>query len=94
MATAVDTVPCPACTDGSFTVKVIEKGVEKAPLVMKCPTCKGTRKVTRKQAREYKAYQEMWCRCEDPGDGIYHPDTRKMKHHWTCSKCGKVTQIG
>jgi hypothetical protein len=44
-------------------------------------------------------HQETWCECtnEDAPDWIFidddvHPTIGK--HHWRCSKCLKITQIG
>jgi len=41
----------------------------------------------------------MWCECEDDQDPDWyyvddnvHPQVKK--HHWRCSKCHKITQIG
>ena len=44
-------------------------------------------------------HQEEWCECKIEGndewffvDDDVHPTI--AKHHWRCSKCSKLTQIG
>lgn len=59
-----------------------------------CVTCNGEKLVTIQKFNEYHAFQNMWCRCKESPGSNYHPDEPGSKHHWTCQKCGKVTQIG
>jgi len=44
--------------------------------------------------------EDYWCECEEPGEMEFWPDEfddageRISKHHYTCKRCGKVTQVG
>lgn len=41
--------------------------------------------------------QKLWCSCEDSKDSYYVPDNKHPevdKHHWRCTSCDKITQIG
>lgn len=50
--------------------------------------------------RQKKEAMKMWCSCDEPGDPEFHDDGEGTgpyccgKHHYHCSKCGKITQIG
>jgi len=35
-----------------------------------------------------------WCSCDEHHEQDFVDDTPKMKHHWRCSECKKITQIG
>lgn len=91
---------CPQC-DGKkkVTIKVVTvgpKGQEES-FTTECLTCKGKGKLTEKEAEAHKQFHESWCRCEEPGEVHYVPDgqdARCTKHHWRCSKCNKITQVG
>lgn len=75
----------------------IGEGGERIPLPIVeigCVVCNGTGKVG---VGSKEAWDNFWCRCDEVGDGIYyhdgeHPDC--FKHHWRCSKCGRVIQVG
>lgn len=85
---------CPQCKGkGKVTCTSHEWGkVETFDLT--CPTCNGAKVITSRQLKEYHAFQNMWCRCKESPGSDYHDDAPGSKHHWTCQKCGKVTQIG
>lgn len=44
--------------------------------------------------------KKNWCSCEEQGDPIFHNDGEtpwkscERKHHYHCSKCKKLTQVG
>jgi hypothetical protein len=38
--------------------------------------------------------KKLWCNCSNKTDSYYVADTKKMKHHWRCKTCKKITQIG
>jgi rubredoxin len=90
-----DLVTCPACKAGKYTLKVTTHGKPgEESIELDCPTCASTGKVTTQKAEALRREVDLWCRCTEPHDSTYHPDTRRMKHHWTCNGCGKITQIG
>lgn len=41
---------------------------------------------------------KLWCKCKVQDNGAYHvPDNVHPecdKHHWRCTKCKKIVQIG
>ena len=59
-----------------------------------CITCNGTGEVTAARKRQYDDAVASWCQCKGEHDSYYVPDTRHMKHHWRCSSCRKITQVG
>lgn len=96
---STERVPCPICKGKGRVIvrsELVVKGKARPmpPLELSCATCRGECLITPKDAAEIKFSLTRWCHCEVQGDPIYHPDTRKMKHHWTCSNCGKIVQIG
>jgi hypothetical protein len=90
---------CPACK-GAKTITVETTTIEGATrkvdhVILDCVTCGGIGKVTATRAAALAREAAMWCSCGNPsGDADYHPDTRRMKHHWTCRDCAKVLQVG
>jgi len=96
------TVKCPVCKGkGRQTVRATEVTVqgerELDPVEIDCIWCHGKGALTPEEYREYLEVTDMWCECEEPGEAIFHPDGESdfcRKHHWTCSKCGKITQVG
>jgi hypothetical protein len=87
-------VQCPTCKgSGKIEIDFFEnKQTQKMSL--KCYNCDGAKVVTVATLAAINASNLIWCRCKNPGEQIYHPDSGNQKHHWTCSICGKVTQIG
>jgi hypothetical protein len=65
---------------------------------IKCVYCDGTGKMTDKQIAQFKAEQEMWCRCSNPsGERIFYDDGEHpqcSKHCWACADCNKIVQVG
>ena len=89
---------CPKCKGSGInytTYSEIGKP-EKQISISSCYDCEG--KSVDKDLGEFirrknETIDAMWCKCSH-GDSYYVPDTKKMKHHWRCSKCRKITQIG
>lgn len=52
------------------------------------------------KAQTAKELAEHWCHCETEGDPLFCDDGQKRnkhccnKHHFHCSNCGKITQVG
>lgn len=91
---------CPQCKgSGHVDCEVWVFGSEEPSVSrLTCPTCRGEREITREALDHYRLENEMWCECEEPcenpdyfADGA-HPEIRH--HHWRCSRCRKVVQIG
>lgn len=65
---------------------------------MPCITCDGAGAVTPRAAERHHAEVAMWCSCGNPScQSDYYPDGAHpeiYKHHYRCSDCGKVTQVG
>lgn len=86
---------CPQCRGkGQITCTVIEAGGKSSSFETACLTCRGEKTVTVEQQRMYRAMQNAWCKCGKDYGSDYHPDNAGMKHHYTCQKCGKITQVG
>lgn len=88
-------VPC-HCKNGKMTIKVSEYGVPgEQAIEITCIDCRGTGQLTEHQAAVIEASKHIWCQCPiEDCRSIFHPDSPGVKHHWTCTTCGKVTQIG
>lgn len=94
-------VACPACHEsGKMTVQVSEmmqEGVRRSSLEMKCVTCNGVGKVEPRVVADLERERSMWCDCAAPGDPEYFRDgahAEIWKHHWRCRTCGGILQIG
>ena len=96
-------IECPTCKGkGTVTVEAVtidERGTTKEPpLEIKCLTCRGEGRITKKRSAQLKRAAALWCSCGNPsGDVYFHddgecPDCRK--HHYHCSDCGKIVQVG
>lgn len=89
---------CPACKKGKITVKVHQQGQQASSIEIDCGWCDGTGSVNDKRLAEHKAYQEMWCRCDDVGHDVKHyrdgEHPELLKHHYRHTVCGRVIQIG
>ncbi len=92
---------CPTCKGtGKQTCSITEikdgKRIESS-FEANCISCNG-KPVSKLQGlyiqKQKEKEEKMWCRCEKETDSYYVPDTSKMKHHWKCQCCKKITQIG
>ena len=93
---APELVPCPRCKNGVMEYTVIEGGKSTAH-TMQCIDCGGSGKITKAHAANIEHQKTLWCECEEPGNGTYVDDGESSvcyKHHYVCSKCGKIQQIG
>lgn len=64
---------------------------------MNCYHCDGKGKVDEKKNEFFINYRKLWCKCEEEHDTHFydnyeHPELDK--HHYRCSNCEKVVQIG
>jgi len=89
-------ITCTACKGSlKINVEVREFGAKKSRRVtLNCVTCDGTGKITREMQ---EVMNNFWCRCEEPGETHFYADGQHAglnKHHYRCSKCGRVTQVG
>lgn len=81
---------------GRMRYKVIT-GADTQVCEMMCTDCNGTGYVEAtmaEQKRRKAAQMALWCRCDHSPGSRYVPDAPRMKHHWVCNACGKITQIG
>ncbi len=99
--TKTSNVKCPQCTNGKQLLHVSEykdrRMVEKPHVAITCVFCNGTGELTPEAFADLQAEKEMWCECPTPGDSIFYDDGEHpviKKHHYRCSICHKVTQIG
>lgn len=90
---------CPACKGNKKKVAYVTEQRHERKLEMTCLACKGAGEVTDAQLKAIAAFQDSWCRCDNPDfeqaifyDNGRHPDCRK--HHWRCGDCGKILQVG
>jgi len=87
---------CPVCNGTKETNFWFESVCHK----ITCHTCNGTGKVTDEQMQMREFEMQMWCECETLEHGAFHDDGEMPwdwcvgKHHYHCTRCGKLTQIG
>ena len=91
---------CPHCNGtGKKTLKITfighpEKNEETK---IDCIICEGKPMSKEDAIKEKKSIEDekkLWCNCSNKTDSYYVADTKKMKHHWRCKTCKKITQIG
>lgn len=85
---------CPSCKDGQMSIRFSQAGKPDEVTKMNCVICQGTATITQQQLKYIEQEKNRWCRCEKSSGSSYVADTRKMKHHWKCNDCKKITQIG
>lgn len=98
---------CNKC-DGKKKVEctVSESGVE-SKIMLPCFKCKATGEIHPDQLITQQQQDSAWCKCkktgEDAPDVNFHDDGNSQvyndviscsKHHYSCCKCGLITQIG
>lgn len=89
---------CPRCNSKKTITITVHQNGGTSTETLPCITCEGHGDVTDGQYANYKAEQEVWCRCGNPSgetqfyDDGEHPEI--AKHHWRCGDCSKVVQIG
>ena len=93
---------CPHCKGtGMCTLTSQEWGNhEKDIIITECYYCKGLT-ITKEEGMEIQTQKDyeasLWCDCKiKTNDWTYKPKGSKVcsKHHYTCKKCKKITQIG
>jgi len=83
---------CPQCKGAKkITVTSYENG-KKSSFKMTCYTCDGAGVVTPKQEEIHQWIKNVWCKCKEPGESQYY--NSPTGHGYTCSKCGKLLQVG
>jgi hypothetical protein len=90
---------CPKCKGSGMNYTTISEWdkKEKQISISSCYDCKGL-PVDEKEGKQIQvnidAEAAMWCSCDNGHDSYYVDNTKRMKHHWRCKKCRKITQIG
>lgn len=93
---------CPTCKGSGteeITMNELKDGkfVETSKTLITCYTCDG-QPVSKLQGlqlqKSINKEKSMYCKCEFSHGSYYVPDTNRMKHHWKCKQCKKITQIG
>lgn len=92
---------CPCCENGKMKITMYTfnwgKPEDKEPdevSYITCVTCMGSGEVSGQDLLDIEEEKNMWCKCNPSPGSKYHPDRRGVKHHYTCTRCKKVTQIG
>lgn len=97
---ATKLVPCVVCKGAKTqTLTVSEHGKPgQQVLTIACIHCEGKGEVTPRSAQATLNAINSWCTCKEDHGSTYHPDDDTnpvcRKHHYTCNKCGKITQVG
>lgn len=92
---------CPTC-EGTGEIRYrVEEWSENPSIVEQsspCFDCRASGYVNTETLKKIKYEENMWCECEEQNDDAYYvPDNEHefvKKHHWRCSECKKVVQIG
>ena len=98
-----DLSPC-HCIDGISLTRISTFGKpEKNNISLgECMQCEGEGVMTLEQRESQEAWRKLWCRCDEKeeSDVYYHDnyegeeDICPDKHHWHCSSCKQIRQIG
>ena len=89
---------CKGTKEQEITVNTHEDGKWKKHVSkIKCCTCDGTGQLTQKQIDFIEWEKKQWCKCKgETGTRFYddgeHPECDK--HHYRCTTCGLIKQIG
>lgn len=90
---------CPKCKKGKMSITVEMYGVPNSVEISEidCVYCNGTGEISEEKNIQLIKEEEMWCKCdESTGPKFYdngeHPDL--YKHHYRCTTCGGIVQIG
>ncbi len=64
-----------------------------------CVWCHGTGTMQKQDLAQYEWNQRAWCECGNPSGRTRFYDDGEcdcgcVKHHYHCSDCNKITQIG
>jgi len=91
----MSTVKCPDCKGtGQLTITVVENGKSQEEQIG-CIYCNGTKRITRERLRQREEEAKLWCRCEEPEESQFVGESSVCtKHHYTCSKCHGILQVG
>ena len=81
------------------TITLTTWGSKKDPVVttIDCVVCHGIGEVSLLYANAIKKHHEDWCKCEKSTGPRYlknGEDERCYKHHYRCTTCDKIVQIG
>lgn len=93
-------VVCPTCLgEKKQTITMTIWGSNERPIttVIDCISCNGTGEVSTEYARALKKHEEDWCSCKKSTGPRYlknGEDKRCRKHHYRCTTCDKIVQIG
>lgn len=92
---------CTACKGKGTTGLKIMDSHGASHMQIKCFWCQGLGMVSPSLHKQYLLSKRMWCKCTGNVDNIFyddgdHPDCKYKinKHHYHCSNCYKITQIG
>lgn len=85
--------------EGEVEITVTIHGSTEPPQVSKieCVWCDGSGVMDQETKEEWLYEKNMWCECKEKTDAYYVPNGEHdeiEKHHWRCTKCKKVKQIG
>ena len=95
--------PCTACEgSGKMTIHLTHLFSDEPIEITEidCVVCDGSGLIGERERRMLEFERTMWCECPDRNelDWVYHRDNERgatlRKHHYTCPRCKKVTQIG
>lgn len=92
------TLTCPTCKGTGKQTLAVHGADGESDLPIRCVLCDGTGQVTQAKLDALKRFADSWCQCDGGGDDPYYvADGRHDhcgKHHWDCSRCGGIVQIG
>jgi len=72
-------------------------GVEPVKSQITCVVCDGTSQVSKRTLERIEFEKNMWCKCDHETGTKYYDDGQHPeihKHHWRCTSCKQVKQIG
>ena len=88
---------CTQCKDGKMTINVTEYGKEPKAVEIDCIHCNGSGEIDQATAEAIEYEKNMWCKCDEHTGPRYYSDGEHpeiSKHHYRCTTCDGVVQIG
>lgn len=90
-------IKCLCCKGSGEQILSVHENGKVTPFKMNCVWCDGKGKMTDEEHEDYLYEQNMWCKCKVETGTRYYENgehSKIHKHHYRCTKCKKVKQIG
>jgi hypothetical protein len=94
---------CNICNGEKKREWTIEEGGVESKMMLPCMECNETGKIDPDQLITQQQEEDAWCECDHSEGVIFHDDGNSQvyngvitcdKHHYSCTSCSLIFQIG